>query len=177
MQVHDGCPTTNLTGVYDGTISLVERYAPVKVSFCIPGGKTGRQIVYAEDKSEHRPRSVSLHWANCAAPDLNHLGVNLSQVIGVDISGEGVSYKNPSQISGTILPGDYGLFYRQTTKVHRVATLWKDNKFVGTAELVDWLFTVDLATAESCPPASKLPKAAKPQNTTCVTWLNGCACP
>ena len=177
VQVHSGCPTTNLTASYDGNISLVERYAPVQVTGCIPGGDIGRQVVYAEDKSEHRPRSLSLHWANCAAPGVNHLGLNLSQVFGVDINGKSVSYKDVPNLSAQILPGEFGEFYRQTTKVHRVATLWEDHKFVGTAVVVDWLFTIDFATSKSCPPVSKLPKAVKLQYPTCVTWKNGCACP
>ena len=66
-------------------------------------------------------------------------------------------------------PNQYGIFYRQTKRLQRVATLWDaENRFVGTATLTDWSFTPELASGASCPPASSLPAAgAEPETVLC----------
>jgi hypothetical protein len=69
-------------------------------------------------------------------------------------------------ISGQILPGEYGVFYRQTTKVYRVGTLVGHNACgqtadLGEAILTDWMFTPELATGPACTPPSQLPAAGK----------------
>ena len=65
-------------------------------------------------------------------------------------------------INGQVLPGEYGVFYRQTTKIERVGKLIGYNQCgsvvdLGEAILTDWLFTPELATGPKCTPKSRLP--------------------
>jgi hypothetical protein len=160
--------------IYDGGSKLAERFPPQQVSDCIPGGDIGRNVTYSEDKAESRSRSMGFSYnasvgINIAPFPANPwlLGINFSAGFGVEV-GASVSSNHSSglNISGQILPGQYGAFYRQTTKVYRVGKIVGRNKCgqtvdLGEAILTDWLFTPDLATGPTCVPPSKLPPAQK----------------
>jgi hypothetical protein len=69
--------------------------------------------------------------------------------------------------SAHIIAGRYGVFYRQTTRLIRRASLVTYNlcgvaNIVGDIDLQDWTWSSDLGTAGTCPPlpASHLPPAA-----------------
>ena len=71
-----------------------------------------------------------------------------------------------SDISGRVIAGTFGVWYRQATRIvrrgHLVAyNLCGEGEIVSDAELEDWLFAVDLALGNSCDnfPASNLPPA------------------
>ena len=158
--------------VYNGVQKIARRYPPVRVSGCIPGQDIGRDVSYSEGSHESRSRSVGINWnasvgGNLAPIPSNPfaLGLNFSVGFGVNIQDSVSSDKSKSlQLSGHILPGEYGSFYRQTTKWHRVAQLYVNNVcggqiHVGDAVMSDWTFTPELATGTSCPPPSSLPKA------------------
>lgn len=159
---------------YSGGSKIAERFPPVQVSDCIPGGDIGRQVSYSEDKAESRSRSMSFQFnagigANFAPIPSNPfaLGINFNVGFGVDTSASVSSSKSQGlNLSGQVLPGEFGVFYRQTTKVYRVAKLTAHNQCGQTADLgevilTDWLFTPELATGSTCVPPSQLPAAGK----------------
>jgi len=159
---------------YDGNQYVVERYAPTMVSDCIPGGDIGRQVTYSEDKSETRGRSMSFSYNASLAVNISPipsnpfaLGINFSAGFGVDVNSSLSSSKSKGMnLSGQILPGEYGMFYRQTTMVQRVGTIMIRNKCgaevsPGKAFLSDWIWTPDLATGSTCPPPTLLPPPQK----------------
>lgn len=159
---------------YDGQTRIAERFAPVMVSDCMPGGDIGRDVNYHESTSESRARSLGFNWnagvgGNIAPIPSNPfaLGINFSLGFGVNVQEHVSSDKSKSlSISGHILPGEYGAFYRQTTKIHRIAKLvsWTacgQSIPLGDVVLTDWMFTPDLASGSSCPPQTKLQPAQK----------------
>ena len=159
---------------YDNKIKIAERYQPTMVTDCMNGGDIGRQVTYAEDKSESRSRGMSFNYntqlgLNFAPIPSNPfmLGINFSVGFAVDVNAQVTTSKSKSlNISGQILPGEWGVFYRQTTQVHRVGKIIIRNKcgvekMAGDAILSDWLYTPDLATGNSCPPKTHLPAAGK----------------
>ena len=159
---------------YDNKIKIAERYQPVMVTDCMSGGDIGRQVTYAEDKSESRSRGMSFSYnmdlgVNFAPIPSNPfmLGINFSVGFGVNINANMTTTQSKSlNISGQILPGEWGTFYRQTTRIHRVGKIIIRNKcgvekMAGDAILSDWLYTPDLATGTSCPPKTHLPPAGK----------------
>lgn len=65
---------------------------------------------------------------------------------------------------GYVIPGTYGVFYRQTLRLMRRAAMVAYNQcgyaqVVGEVDFVDWTWSPDLALGESCPP---LPKSNLP---------------
>jgi hypothetical protein len=160
--------------VYNNESRIAERFPATMVSDCIPGSDIGRDVTYHEGSSESHARSLSFSWnaslgVNVAPIPSNPfaLGLNFSAGFGMNIHEQVSSDSSKSlSISGHILAGTYGAFYRQTTKVHRVAHLIGYNECgesfaLGDAVLTDWLFTPELATGTTCPPASHLPAAEK----------------
>lgn len=68
--------------------------------------------------------------------------------------------------SGTIIPGTFGVFYRQTTRLLRRAAVVSYNmcgaaKVVGELDFFDYAWSPDLALGQSCPPLPEpnLPEA------------------
>jgi hypothetical protein len=159
---------------YDGESQLAERLPPTLVSDCIPGGDIGRDVSYHEASSESRSRSLSFNWnaslgVNIAPIPANPfmLGINFSVGFGMNVSEQVSSDRSKSlALNGHILPGQYAAFYRQTTKVYRIAKLTGYTEcgqsfHLGDAILTDWLFTPDMASGPTCTPPSKLPAAQK----------------
>ena len=159
---------------YDGVVKIRERFQPRPVTDCIPGGDIGRQVTYSEDKGETKARSMSFNYNANLAVNISPipsnpfaLGINFSAGFGVDINASTSSSKSIGKsLSGQILPSEYGMFYRQTTKVERVGTIMIRNQCgaeasPGKAILTDWLWTPDLATGPTCPPKTMLPKAER----------------
>lgn len=158
---------------YDGTDRLAERFQPVLVSDCIPGGDIGRDVSYAESSVESRHRSVGYSYNAETALTLGlpsnpfALGLHLSQGFGVNVNAAISTDKSKSlNLTGQIHPGEYGVFYRQTVKVYRIAKLTGWTKCgsevnLGQVRLTDWKFAPDLAKGEKCVPPSNLPPARK----------------
>ncbi len=159
---------------YDGTSQIAERFPPVMVSDCIPGGDIGRDVSYHESSSESRSRSLSFSWnanlgVNVAPIPSNPfmMGINFSVGFGMNIHEQVSSDRSKSlALNGHILPGQYAAFYRQTTKVYRIAKLMGFTEcgqsfHLGDAILTDWLYTPDMASGPTCTPPSKLPPAQK----------------
>jgi len=140
---------TGLVAVDEGTLSI-KRLGPVKVSDCIPGGDIGRDTTYSEDQTETRKRSLDLAWSSCSTVD-----VNLSDTFKVDVAATVTSKSTPS-LKGSIVPGAYGVFYRQTVQTLRSASLWDGNVFVGLAVLTDWSFSPEFQSGTHCTPPSAL---------------------
>lgn len=159
---------------YDGEQKIAQRFPPVQVSDCIPGGDIGRNVSYSEDKAESRSRSMSFQYNASVglqfAPIPSNpfaLGINFSAGFGVDVGASVSTSKSKGMnISGQVLPGEFGVFYRQTTMVYRIGKLIGHNACgqtadLGEAILTDWMFTPELATGPSCTPPSLLPPAGK----------------
>ncbi|MCK5797358.1 MAG: hypothetical protein KAI47_09255, partial [Deltaproteobacteria bacterium] len=157
--------------LYNETQRIAQRFPAVQVSDCIPGGDIGREASYHESSSESRSRSMGFNYnaqigVNLGLPSNPFaLGVNFSAGFGVNVNETLSTDKSQSlNISGQILPGLYGAFYRQTTKVQRIAHLigWTAcgaSVDLGEAILTDWIFTPDLATGPHCVPQTNLPPA------------------
>jgi hypothetical protein len=165
---------------YNGGTEIAARYEPQMVSDCMSGGDIGRDVTYAESSSESRSRSLAFNWNVSAGVNLGlslgtgfsspvqvqgQLGVNFSVGFGMNISDTVSSDKSKSlSLSAHILPDEYAVCYRQTTKVYRTAQLTGYNACgqsfdLGEAILTDWIFTSDVATGPTCPPATKLQTA------------------
>ncbi|PID38361.1 MAG: hypothetical protein CSA65_01760 [Proteobacteria bacterium] len=157
--------------IYNENDRIAQRYQPVQVTDCIPGGNIGRDSSYHETQSESRARSMGFNYNAQVGVTMGlpsnpfALGVNFSAGFGVNINETLSTDKSQSlNLSGHILPGMYGVFYRQTTKIERIARLvgWTacgESVDLGEAILTDWIFTPDLATGPTCVPPSNLPAA------------------
>ncbi len=148
---------------YDGNVRVAELYAPVQVSSCLPGGEYGRQVSYTGGHSESRSRSVSFSVNVGISLWIVNAGFtfNVTDTVSSETS-ESLS------MSGTILPDQYGVFYRQTERLERTGqiiqrTLCGDESVIGIARVTDWDWAPDLAITKNgtCPPAppSNLPPA------------------
>jgi hypothetical protein len=159
---------------YDGNFEIAQRFPPIQVSDCIPGGDIGRNVSYSEDKAESRSRSMSFQYNASVGMQVAPwpanpfaLGINFSAGFGVDIGGSvSSSHSKGMNLSGQILPGEYGVFFRQTTKIQRMGKLVGYNACgqtadLGEALLTDWIFTPELATGSKCTPPTKLPPPGK----------------
>jgi hypothetical protein len=169
---------------YDGSVRVAERFAPALVSDCIPGQDIGRDVSYSESSHESRSRSLSFHWNVGAGINVqpgafkkgpeggdsnwtHFLRLECSAGFGVNMDEQVSSQHSQSlSISGRILPGEYGVFYRQTTKLYRIGQLMGTTACgqrigLGEAILTDWRFTPDLAQGSTCVPPSGLPPAEK----------------
>lgn len=165
------CPTK---ATYSGGTVLVERYAPVAVSGCIPAGSASRTVYYSESKPETRQRSLALKMVSCS----NWLDVTIDwkKAFGIDPRASVSSSSSTSSLSVKVPANQYAQVYRQTSKVYREATLWTDNKFAGVATVTDWIWTPEIAVGSSCPVKSKLTATTNKQ-PSCLTWWDGCSCP
>ena len=167
-----GCPDE---ARYDGNQALRERYAPIRVTDCIPGGELGREVHYAENQSETRKRAlrfIGLTGCDAPASELAWPG-GFSSAFGVNID-ESVSSSRSLSLgepSGAIPPGQFAAFYRQTERIERVATLWRQGAFAGLAVLTDWVFRPELAIGPTCLPACKLLAVQLP---ACWHQSDGC---
>ena len=157
---------------YRGETKMAQRFPAQRVSGCMPGQDIGRDVVYSEGSHESRSRAISFNWnvgvgGNIAPIPGNPfaLGINFNVGFGVNINSQVSTDQSKSlQLSGHILPGEYGSFYRQTTKWYRVGKIMVHTKcgqayLAGNAIVTDWTFTPELATGPTCPPPSNLPKA------------------
>gem|GEM_PF-1929933 len=166
--------------LYDGNAEAAQRHEPQLVSDCIAGGNIGREVSYSESSSESRSRAVAVNWHAEATATVAPFGLfmphsnwaifgatlNFTVGFGTNTSSEISTHTSESlQLSGHIHPGEYGAFYRQTTKIRRVAdmighTICGQALDIGKAVLTDWVFTPDLAISHHCVPPTSLPAAA-----------------
>ncbi len=162
-------------GIWSGAERIVERYEAHAVSGCIPGGDIGRNLTYSESESITESRDINVKWNAETSSSLGFsagisstsVSSNLgwSQSFGVDVS-EGVSssVSMGQNISVQLLPGYFGMSYRQLERLERVVNVIYHNScgqsgVVGEAELVNWNFAFDIAQGGQCPPATNLPPA------------------
>jgi len=162
-------------GVWNGSEQIAERYEAHAVSGCIPGGQIGRQLTYAEGETETRDRSIDVKWNAQVSSSLGFsVGVSAfglkseqswSQSFGVDVT-EGISSSTSTQqnISVQLLPGYFGMSYRQLERLERKVDVIYHNACgqsgtVGEAELTNWNFAFDVAQGGTCPPPTNLPPA------------------
>jgi len=161
--------------IYTGKVRVRERFSPRPVSGCIPGGDIGRDITYSEDNSETKTRSMSFNYNGSAGgnmtapPNPFTLGIDWSARFGFDVSASVSSStgKHTSASYPMVLPGEYGMFWRQTVKLEHSAPIYLTTACgrmiqLGYALVTDWRWEAELAIGSSCPPSpSKLPKAQK----------------
>ncbi len=148
---------------YDGNIRVVELYEPVLVSSCLPGGSYGTDVSYSSTQGESRSRSVGFS----VNVGITAWVVNVG--FGMNVSSSVSSSESESlSLSGHILPGQFGVFYRQTQNLERLGQILRRNSCgqdyaAGEARVTDWNWAPDLAvtTDGQCPPAppSNLPPA------------------
>lgn len=148
---------------YDGNVILKELYPPVQVSGCLAGGNLGRSVSYNSGTNETRGLSTSLSGNFSVETWILDIGFGFSTS-----SSRSSSESESLSISGRILPGQYGVFYRQTQRLERTGRIFRRNACgepveVGQAFVTDWNWAPDLAftTNGVCPPAppSNLPPA------------------
>jgi hypothetical protein len=171
VRVASGCPDRGDT---TGATYIVDYITPVLVSQCIAAGDTRRDVSYYETVQETHTRTVSVALQDCPGGKLDF---SLGEIFGVDVDGQ-VSSSTSSvlALTGRIPAGQYGAWYRQTQRIHRVATLWRGAAFVGTATLTDWQFVAELAVGPSCLPPTSLPGPQTAAEPICTTWQYGCSC-
>jgi hypothetical protein len=141
----------------------VRSYDPVAVTGCIPGGDIGRQVTYSEMTSETRTRSFTTSASLSAGFDIKVLKLNAE--FGFEVNSTVSSAKSKDlQITGTILPKQFGAFYRQTIQMEVRARLVGHGPCGSTQDLgevivTDWVWSPDLAKNMKCPPlpVSNLP--------------------
>lgn len=160
-------------GVWSGAERIVERYEAHAVSGCIPGGDIGRTLTYSESETITQQRSIDVKWNAQVSSSLGFsLGISSSNVsseqgwsqsFGVDVSESISSTSSMGQnISVQLLPGYYGMSYRQLERLERVVDVIYHNAcgqsgVVGEGQLVNWNFAFDIAQGGECPPPSNLP--------------------
>jgi len=122
-----------------GAVRTVRSFDPVPVSGCIPGGDIGRDVSYAESTSETRSRTFRISAsatgevngginAGIGSPATGMIGANfgmrLSATFGFGVDDSVSSSESKDlRISGKLLPGEFGAFYRQTLQLERTAEL------------------------------------------------------
>jgi len=149
---------------YDGNSKVVQSYDPVPVSGCIAGGDIGRDVTYSESTSETRSRSFKVSSKLSGGFDIKVVRLNAEFGIDVEASVSSTNAKNLA-ISAKVLPGEFGVFYRQTLQLTRKASLIGHGACGTTQDLgdvvaTDWTWSPDLAKGLACPPLppSNLPK-------------------
>lgn len=141
---------------YKGGFKEVESFDAVPVTGCIPGDDLGREVVYSESSSETRTRSYSVNSSVGASLDIKIAKVNAS--FGVDVSGSVSSSESKDlKLVGFILPNEFGVFYRQTTQIERIATLRShgpcgSTNTLGEIVVTDWVWAPDLGKGKTCNP-------------------------
>lgn len=157
--------------IFSDESRIAKRLQPVLLRECIPGGDIGRHVSFQDTKSESRERSMGFNYnaqvgAQFGLPSNPFLaGFNFSAGFGVDIHQRASSDKAESVgLSAEIHPGEFAAFYRQTSKIHRIAklvgyTACGAEIALGEAILTDWVFTPDIAKGHECPPPTNLPPA------------------
>jgi hypothetical protein len=141
---------------YDGNAATVQTYDPVPVSGCIPGGDIGREVTYTETTSETRTRSFTVSAS--LGGGVNVWVAKFNAEFGFEVNSTVSSAKSKDlAISGTILPGQFAVFYRQTVKLERTAKLrghgpCGTSQDLGTVTVTDWAWSPDLAKGAKCPP-------------------------
>ena len=158
--------------IYNGDERVAENEAPKQMSGCIFGGTLGTDYSYTESESERRDRSVSYNWnTNYSVgmsasigqwlPGFNwnvSFNAGLSYGFGVNVAESVSSDKSTSRsMSKHILPGQVGMVYRQTVKIHRVGqvvvnTACGQSINIGDAVLTDWTWAAEVATGATCVP-------------------------
>jgi len=134
----------------------VRSYDPVPVTGCIPGGDIGRDVTYSEMTSETRLRSFKIMGKVSAGIDIKVF--KISAEFGFEVNSEVSSSKSTDlKITGTILPGQFGAFWRQTIQLERRAKLTGHGPCGSTQDLgevvvTDWVWSPDLAKNMKCPP-------------------------
>lgn len=152
---------------YDGGSVMVETFDPVPVSNCIAGGQIGTDVTYSENQAEERERGYTVSASVSGGVDVKV--VRLNAQFGIEVNSKVTSSKSKDlKISGKILPGQYGVFYRQTIKLERRAKLIGHGACGSTQDLgdvivTDWAWSPDLARGPKCPPLppSNLPPGKK----------------
>lgn len=141
----------------------VRSFDPVPVSGCIPGGDIGRDVTYTEMTSETRTRAFAFSASVSTGFDIKVFKLNAE--FGFEVNSSVSSAKSKDlQISGTILPKQFGAFYRQTIQLERRGRLTGHGPCGSTQDLgevivTDWVWSPDLAKNTKCPPlpVSNLP--------------------
>jgi len=144
---------------YTGLFKTVQSFDPVPVSGCIPGGDIGRDVTYSESTSETRTRTFTFSAKLSGGFDIKV--VRLNAEFGMDVQAQVSSSSSKDlQISGKILPREFGVFYRQTLQLERRAKLVShdgcgNTQGLGEVIVTDWVWSPDLAKGQMCPPLPK----------------------
>lgn len=152
---------------------IAGRDAPVAVSGCVPGGESGRVLVYAESISVSAARTITYVWDYEEAERLG-LGVDpmvnadqidfatLSALFDVDFSVDDSSANVGDGLSVVVPADQFGMSYRQTVHMKSGADLDYQNTSgdlatAGQAVMGFTIWNVEVAVGDSCPPPSTQP--------------------
>lgn len=146
-----------------GVPRIVRSYDPEPVTGCLPGGDIGRDVSYTEAKEETRTRTFKINGNVGGGFDIQVARLNAS--FGFEVTSE-VSSKQYQdlKITGFLIPGEFGAFYRQTMQLEHQASLVSHGpcghtQAMGDVVVTDWIWSPDLGKGKTCPPlpASNLP--------------------
>lgn len=159
---------TPIETAYDGNTNAVQAFEPLPVSGCIPGTAPPATLTYNEQAAEERSRNLNTQLIAKPAAGVSLLGLNaqIEGELGIRLD-ESVS---SSQLSGQslsvqVLPGEFGVVYRQTIQIERRVAVREhgacgETTDLGHAIITDWRWSPEVAKKKqpSCPPypASKL---------------------
>jgi hypothetical protein len=158
----------------DKSCRLAEYFPPRALSGCTPGGDFGTDVTYQESQSEREDRSVSYNWNANYGHGFNigywggfnaSYNYSVNKGFGFNMSESVSSDQSVSRsINKHILPGQYGMMFRQKVKMYRIGQMVANTECgeavpVGEVVLTDWTWSAEVATGSSCPPPSGLPHA------------------
>jgi hypothetical protein len=155
---------------YNGHQEVVRTFDPVAVSGCMSGGNVGTNSTYSESTVEQRTRNFRINGGieGQGAIDigwvvLKDIRGTLSARMGFEVDGAVSSADQRSlQQSVFVVPGEYMMWYRQTTQLVRIAQLIAhgvcgDSRPIGHANVTDWVWASDPAKSQtgSCNPSPR----------------------
>ncbi|MCB9554988.1 MAG: hypothetical protein H6707_02715 [Deltaproteobacteria bacterium] len=158
---------------YNGESKVAQRWESYRVTDCLAGADIGRQVTYREDKTEQKSRAIAFQYNASLGVGLGlpsnpfALSINPSVGFGVDVQGVVSTQKMTGiDLGGQLLAGNFGVFYRQLTKVYKIGKLrgygvCGESVDLGEVVLTDWIYTPEFAQGQSCPPPSNLAPAVK----------------
>lgn len=128
------------------------------------GTQWGRSSTYAEANSFSRARSVSSTASYSSALTQS---ASIAQNLGdseTEIYSVSTTESTALRISGQVWAGQFGMWYRQPTRLARRGVvvaydLCGNASAVGDVVVDDWTWAPDLAIGPTCPPPTQLPLA------------------
>ena len=149
---------------YQGQSEVIETWDPIPVSGCMFGGNIGRMVDYNESVADQRARSYSTSGGlDISAKAGGNFVASLDSKFGFSVTANVSSTESQALRFSPerLLPNNWGVYYRQTQKLHRKARLVQhgacgDAIPIGEVTVTDWTWSPDFSQRTgNCPPYPK----------------------